>query len=115
MIAIYQYLLWGSDFLSLQQSLNNQENLAKDEFVQIIALEIQRHEADFIDEINSLLKDWTFDRLGKIEQAILLLAWGEFYSVLNEKAVIINEAVNLAKTYCEEDSYKLINATLDNL
>ncbi len=115
MIAIYQYLLWGRDFLSLDQSLNNQGKIAKDAFVQIIALEIRLHEADFIDEINSLLKDWTFDRLGKIEQAILLLAWGEFYAVLNEKAVIINEAVNLAKTYCEADSYKLINATLDNL
>lgn len=31
------------------------------------------------------------------------------------KAVVIDEAVGLAKKYCDDDSYKLINGVLDRL
>ena len=31
------------------------------------------------------------------------------------KAIVIDEAVSLAKKYCDEDAYKLINGVLDQL
>ena len=31
------------------------------------------------------------------------------------KAIVIDEAVNLAKKYCDEDTYRLINGVLDRL
>jgi len=66
---------------------------------------------------------WTFDRLGKMEQAILINAYIEINDELTKqvssdkkaKQVVINEAVELAKKYGEEDSYKLINGVLDNI
>ena len=115
MIALYQYLLLGKGYLSLKEILKNHSKLKSSEFVQVIVYGIMRHESDFITKIDQQLQDWTFDRLGKIEQAILLMAYSEICADINEKAVVINEAVNLAKEFCEEDSYKIINATLDKL
>lgn len=62
-----------------------------------------------------LKKGWKYTRLGKMEQAILLLAMAELEQGIQEKAIIVNEAVELAKTYADEDSYKLINGVLDSL
>ena len=73
------------------------------------------HEEEYIDYINQVLNDWTFDRLGYVEQSILLLACSEFEQKETQAAIIIDEAINLAKAFCEDDSYKLINGVLDRL
>ena len=66
----------------------------------------------YIDEV---LDNWTFDRLGVIEQAIVLNGCAEFDLKQVEAAVIIDEYVRLAKKYCDDDSYKLINGVLDRI
>ena len=66
----------------------------------------------YIDEV---LDNWSFDRLGVIEQAILLNGCAEFDLKQIEAAVIIDEYVRLAKKYCDDDSYKLINGVLDRI
>ena len=66
--------------------------------------------------VNSKLKQgWEFNRLGKMEQSILLLALAELEQSIQDKAIIVNEAVDLAKLYADDDSYKLINGVLDSL
>ena len=112
MVALYQHVLLGVDIFSY---LSEEKVELADEFVLSISEEIFRNEKKLISELNDKLNDWTFDRLGKIEAAILLLGAAEIKSKVNDKALAINEAVNLAKEYCDEDSYKLINATLDRL
>ncbi len=75
----------------------------------------ERHEI-YIKVIDSKIrKGWRFDRLGRLEQAILLLALAEFEQGFQEKAIIVNEAVNLSKMYADENSYRLINGVLDSL
>ena len=66
----------------------------------------------YIDEV---LEGWTFDRLGYIEQALLLNGCAEFDLKQEYAAVIIDEYVRLAKKYCDGDSYKLINGVLDKI
>ncbi|MDH5465443.1 MAG: transcription antitermination factor NusB [Thiovulaceae bacterium] len=61
------------------------------------------------------LKEWDFERLGNIERAILRLG---SYEVLNkdlDSAVIINEAIELAKKLCSEQSPSFINGVLDGV
>ena len=60
-------------------------------------------------------KDWSFDRLSVLEQAILLVSLQEILQNDIPKPVVINEAIKLAKKYCDDDSYKLINGVLDQL
>ncbi len=62
-----------------------------------------------------LRKDWDFNRLSVLEQAILLMGCQEILVNETPKSVVIDEAVRLAKKYCDDDSYKLINGVLDQL
>ena len=62
-----------------------------------------------------LRDDWEFNRLSDIEQAILLMSDQEILGNGTPKKVVINEAITLAKKYCDDDSYKMINGVLDNL
>ena len=68
------------------------------------------------DKINSFLKGWTIDRLPKTTAAILRLAVYEMdYSSDVPYQVAINEAIELAKIYCDDNAPKVINGVLDTI
>lgn len=70
----------------------------------------------FMAKIQTLLReDWEIDRLSYLEQAIFMIAFQEILVVNTPKQVVINEAVTLAKKYCDDNSYKLINGVLDRI
>ena len=58
----------------------------------------------------NLKKSWSIDRLSIMEKAILYVAIYERNEV--SKEISINQAVELAKKYCDEDAYKFINGVL---
>ncbi len=64
-------------------------------------------------EIKKHLKDWSFEDLGKIEKAILRLGAFEIMIDKNDKAVVINEAIELAKELADDKSHQFINGVLD--
>ncbi len=66
-------------------------------------------------EINEHLTDWDYDGIGKVEKAILRLGAYEILVAKTDKAIIINEAVELAKTLADEKSPQFINGVLDAL
>ena len=61
------------------------------------------------------MNDWTIDRLGKTDQAILKMALYEILYTDTPDIVCINEAVLLAKEYSDEKVKNMINAVLDNV
>ncbi|MCL2566215.1 MAG: transcription antitermination factor NusB [Defluviitaleaceae bacterium] len=66
--------------------------------------------------ISENLKAWTTDRLNKADFAILRL--GVYEMIYNDEipaSVAINEAVELAKTFCEDDSPGFVNAILGDI
>lgn len=65
--------------------------------------------------IATYLKDWDFNKLGGMERAILRLGAYEILYCKIDKPIVINEAVELAKSYGEEMAPKLINGILDSL
>lgn len=69
---------------------------------------------DDIDKrILSKLKNWTRERIFKIDLAILRLAIYELeYSKDTPYKVVVNEAVELAKKYGNDESYTFINGVL---
>ena len=113
MITVYQYLLVERNIDELIEDTFEAPKAEIDPyFIEVIEQSISnidRYEA-YIDKV---LVDWKFDRLGKIEQAILLNGCSEFDLKKTEAAVIIDESVQLAKKYCDADTYKLINSVLD--
>lgn len=69
---------------------------------------------DVIDEkLQDNCEGWNLNRIGKAEIAIMRVA---VYELLYEKeipeSVSINEAVELTKTYCDEDARGFVNAVL---
>lgn len=116
MICLYQHLLLNLDSETIIE--NNEErlkDLSDDYFFRSIFNNAINNKAFIEQKINSVLQEWQFDRLGYVEQAILLMAVCELFTEDNDRAVIINEAVELAKRYADEPSFKLINGVLDNI
>lgn len=66
--------------------------------------------------IDSALRNWKPERVGRVERNILRLALFEMEHVEGvPPKVAINEAVELAKSYGTDDSPGFINAVLDRL
>jgi N utilization substance protein B len=64
-------------------------------------------------EIEKHLKEWRYDKIGKVEKAILRLGAYEILIAGTDRPIIINEAVNLAKELADEKSPQFINGVLD--
>lgn len=74
---------------------------------------VKAHLEEVDNTINLYLKEWDLDNIGNIERAILRLgAYELLYSELDD-AVVINEAIELAKHLCNDTSPKFINGVLD--
>ena len=71
----------------------------------------KRDELD--DHIKPLLDNWKFDRIGCCTKLILRMAMWEFLYTETDAAVVINEAIELAKCFSEVDAHKFINGILD--
>lgn len=114
MITVYQYLIAARD---IDELIENEYEMKPEEidpyFNDVIRRSIENTER-YSGYITNVLKEgWSFDRLGYIEKAILLNGCSEFDLKQIEAAVIIDESVEMAKKYCDEDTYRLINSVLD--
>lgn len=115
-IAIYQYLLSSTREeieLYLKENTDLEKNPDEWKLVkQYIETTIQNYD-QYAKQIDLYLKEkWSVDRLSKMELAILLIAVYELLDLDENKTVVINEAVELSKKYCDLDAYKYINAVL---
>lgn len=61
------------------------------------------------------LEAWGLDRLGSVEKAILRLGVYEIMFTPLDRAVVINEAIEIAKKLAAENSPKFINGVLDSV
>ena len=69
-----------------------------------------------IDDLaNKYLNKWTIDRLGFTDQAIMRLGIYELIYTDTPDVVAINEAIDLAKLYSDDDVRKMINGVLDKV
>ena len=92
------------------------ENLDIDnEFVRDIVYGVITYESDIIKEANKYMKDWSIERIDKTGAAILKMAIYELKYTDTPPIVVINEAIELAKKYSDDDVRKMINAVLDKM
>lgn len=113
--ALYQHLLLDKDIRkSLYDALLGSN--AVDGYLYSLTVGTVENEDHYKEILAPYLReDWEFDRLSLLEQAILLMSCQEILENETPKSVAINEAVTLAKEYCDDPSPKLINGILDNL
>lgn len=66
--------------------------------------------------IDKASNKWKVSRISKVDLSILRLAVFELmFDKTNQPAIIINEAVELAKEYGGDNSYKFVNGVLGNI
>ena len=114
--SIYQWFLSGEDIKKIeQQFLNQKEGKISKAFFSNLLLNIPKNIAVLEDIILPSL-DRSVDELGPTEKAILYLGVYELKFQLEVPyRVVINEAVELAKLYGAEGSFKLVNSSLDKI
>jgi N utilization substance protein B len=71
------------------------------------------HLRDLDAEIEKHLKEWDYDKVGRVERAILRLGAYEILIAKTDRPIIINEAVELAKALADDKSPQFINGVLD--
>lgn len=92
---------------------DHQESL---EYIKEKALKIVESMDDIDRRINERINDWTTDRIGKVEVAIIRLAVYEiFYDDDVPNSVAINEAIEIAKKYGGDNAPSFINGVLANI
>lgn len=74
------------------------------------------HRDELDEQIDSALKNWTPERVGRIERNVLRIALFEMaYADDVPSKVAINEAIEIVKSYCADDAPRFINGVLDRL
>ena len=116
MVILYQIDIYESRCVPFNLDDVIKENLEIDnEFVKDIVYGVVTSFDELTDEANKYLKDWTIDRIDATGAAILRMALYEIKYTDTPNVVVINEAVELAKKYSDEEVRKMINAVLDKV
>lgn len=87
----------------------------ENEFVKEIVFGVITYQNEIDELANEYMKDWTIDRLGNTDQAILRMGIYELMYTDTPEIVCINEAIELAKDYSDDDVRKMINSVLDRV
>ena len=116
MTILYQIFMYENSKINYDVKEVISENLEIDnEFVKEIVYGVLDNKKDIENLANKHLKDWTMNRLGLTDQAILSMAIYELNYTDTPAVVAINEAVELAKKYSDDKVKNMINGVLDKI
>ncbi|WP_206951454.1 transcription antitermination factor NusB [Trinickia acidisoli] len=115
--GLYQWLLSGAPAGEIDAQLRGAQGFDKADHEHLDALlqGVIRENAEISADLAPCL-DRPIEQLSPVERAVLLVAAFEFkHHVEIPYRVVINEAVELAKTFGGSDGYKYVNGVLDKL
>jgi N utilization substance protein B len=90
-------------------------DLTNEEFTETLISEYLKNEQKIDILIVSKLKNWKLSRLNYIDKNILRLGCLELILKTADKAVILNEYINIAKEFGTENSGGFVNGILDSI
>lgn len=124
-LAFQALYAWDVSRLSLAELLNfgwieedKRERLGEDgiAFPRLIIAGTVEHILEIDLHIKENLTNWDFDRLNKVDLAILRMS---VYSLLYQQdmhpSIVIDEAIDISKEFGSDESYRFINAVLDSI
>lgn len=116
MTILYQISVYKSNKINYDINEVIKEVLEiENDFVNTIVYGVEEKKAELDEMANKYLKDWTIDRLGKTDSAILRMGIYELLYTDTPDIVCINEAVELSKEYSDDKVKNMINAVLDGI
>lgn len=116
MTILYQINIYEKNKIDFDINEVIKENIEiESEFVKDVVFGVITHKTEIDDLANKYLNDWTVDRLGNTDQAIIRIGIYELNYTETPDIVAINEAIELAKQYSDDDVRKMINGVLDKI
>lgn len=115
--AIYQWQLAGADLAAIEAEFRTDNDMSKVdlEYFHDILHGVPREKAELDEKIAPFL-DRRLDEMTPVELAILRLgAYEMVHRIDVPYKVVINESVELAKTFGATDGHKYVNGVLDKL
>lgn len=118
MQALYQYDVRGDEFDRDLDTflLENEPEYGTREYARQLARGVWENRAWLDGLIAEVSQNWDLGRIGAVERAIIRMASREMLVQPDPPAqVVINEAIELAKTYGAKESGGFVNGVLDAL
>ena len=104
-----------SRFWDIEQSAHDVTEAGR-RFAEELALGTVAHLASIDPLIEEHAKHWRLERMAVIDRLILRLAVFEFlHRPDTPRTVAIDEAIELARTYSEQDAGRFVNGVLDGI
>lgn len=116
MTVLYQINIYEANKMDYTIDAVIKENLEiENEFVKEVVYGVIENKKVIDEKANEYLSGWKITRLGNTNQAILRMGIYELLFTKIPEVVAINEAVELAKVYSDDDVRKMINGVLDKV
>jgi N utilization substance protein B len=116
MTILYQIAIYDKNNVAYNVDDIIKENVEiENEFVKEMVYGVLNNIVAIDEMANKYLKNWSIDRLGKTDQAILRMAIYEILYTDTPDIICINEAVELAKLFSDDAVKDVINGVLDSI
>ncbi|MBN2838588.1 MAG: transcription antitermination factor NusB [Fusobacteriaceae bacterium] len=116
MTILYQINIYESNKMAYDtEEVIKEVSLIDNEFVKEMVYGVITYKNEIDKLANEHLNKWTISRLGNTDQAILRMGVYELIYTETPPVVAINEAVELAKEYSDDDVKNMINGVLDKI
>ena len=116
MTILYQANLYDNNGITYDiNDIIDSQMEEKSKFVNTIVTGVLDNRESIDELANKYLENWTIDRLGYTDQAILRIAIYELLHKDTPDLTCIDEAVELAKEYSDDKVYRMINGVLDKI
>lgn len=116
MTILYQIDIYSERKINFNiDKVINENTPINNDFINQIVKGVLENKEQIDSLANKYMKDWTIDKIDKIGAVIMRIAIYELKYTETPQIVAINEAVELAKEYSDENVRKIINATLDKI
>ncbi|SFC13868.1 NusB antitermination factor [Alkalibacterium subtropicum] len=96
----------------------NSEEIVTDAlaYLRVLVTGVQEHRDEIDQTITKHLKNWTINRLERTNLLLLRLATYELvYQPAVDKRIVMNEAIELTKTFNDDKSSKFVNGILQSI
>ena len=98
--------------LTVEEAITHVSEI-KNDFYEGLVKGTVNHLSEIDESLKAKLENWSLDRLPKIERTILRLAVYELlYMKDTPEKVVMNEAIELCKTFGDEQSSRFVNGVL---
>lgn len=124
-LAFQALYAWDVSHIALPDLLDfgwveeeKRERLGEDgiAFPRLIIAGTIEHISEIDGKIRENITNWDFDRLNKVDLAILRMSvYSLLYQTDLHPSIVIDEAIDISKEFGSDESYKFVNAVLDSI